>query len=216
MKISDLAYSWCDFAVLILIVVGILRGRSRGMSQELLDVLKWLAIVVVGGLVYQPAGRYVADYTHIGIATAYVSVYISVIIVLRLFFGWIKHAVGEKLVGGDVFGDGEYDLGMLAGAVRFACYIVVGMALLNAQYVSPEQLAADVRMQQDNFGDISFPTVGRIQQTVFNGSASGKLVKNYLAHELIVSAPPDKNAAPTETLRSQRQRTIDEVLGEKK
>ena len=216
MKIGDLAYSWCDLAVLALIVVGILRGRNRGMSQELLDVLKWLAIVVVGGLVYQPAGRYVADYTHIALSTAYVAVYIGVIILLRLFFGWIKHGVGEKLVGSDVFGDGEYYLGMVAGAVRFACYILVGMALLNAQYVSPEQLAADRRAQQENFGDISFPTVGRIQQTVFNGSASGKLVKNYFGHELIVSAPPDKNAAPTETLRGQRQRTIDEVLGEKK
>jgi uncharacterized membrane protein required for colicin V production len=216
MKIGTFAYSWFDLAVVAVLAVGILRGRSRGMSEELLDVLKWLSIVVLGGLAYQPLGTLLSDYTHLGLAAAYVTVYIGLAIALRLFFGWLKHLVGEKLVGGDVFGNWEYYLGMAAGAVRFGCYLVVGMALLNAYHVSPEQLAADARMQQENFGDISFPTLGRIQQSVFNGSASGQLVKTYLGHELIVNAPSERSAAPAETFRAKRERAIYEVLGEKK
>jgi uncharacterized membrane protein required for colicin V production len=215
MSIGQFTYGWFDLGVAAMLVVGIVRGRSRGMSEELLDVLKWLAIVVVGGMVYRPGGRFVANYTHLAPTVSYVFVYLGVIILLRLFFAWIKHLAGEKLVAGDVFGGGEYYLGMAAGAVRFACYILVGMARLNADYVSPEQMAADARMQQDNFGDISFPTIGRIQQTVFKGSASGELVKTYLGHELIVTSASDKSTRSIETLRSRRQRLIDEVLGPK-
>ncbi len=215
MNIGSFAYSWFDLAVVAVLVVGIVRGRSRGMSEELLDVLKWLAIVVIGGMVYRPLGHYVADYTHLGIASSYVVVYLGVLIVIRALFQWIKRLAGEKLVGSDLFGNGEYYLGMAAGAVRFACYIIVGMALLHARHVSADQLAADARMQQENFGDISFPTIGRIQQTVFKGSASGQFVKRYLEHELIVSTAADRNVRPAETLRRQRERTIDEVLGGK-
>jgi uncharacterized membrane protein required for colicin V production len=216
MKLGEFAYSWFDLLVVVVLAIGVWRGRTRGMSEELLDLLKWLAILTVGGMVYSPAGRFLDSYTHLGLGVAYVAVYLGVIIVMRLCFGWIKHLVGEKLVGGDAFGGAEYYLGMLAGAVRFGCYVVVAMAFLNAHYVSPEQVAADARMQQENFGDISFPTIGRMQHTVFDGSASGQLVKKYLAHELIVSTPSERSAATIETLRSQRERAVYEALGERK
>jgi uncharacterized membrane protein required for colicin V production len=216
MNLAALTYNWFDLVVVATLAIGVLRGRSRGMSQELLDVLKWLVIVVVGGLVYQPVGKFLADNTHISATLGYVTAYLAVVILLRVLFGWIKHLTGEKLVGSDVFGDWEYYFGMMAGAVRFACYLIVAMSLLNARYISPEQMAADARMQQENFGDISFPTMGRMQQTVFGGSASGQFVKKYLGHELIASAPGDKNNSQAENFRSQRERAIYEVLGEKR
>jgi uncharacterized membrane protein required for colicin V production len=215
MRIDTLGFNSFDLVALAAITVGIFRGRSRGMSEELLDVLKWLAIVVLGGLLYQPGGALLAQYTPLSGSPAFVVVYIGIVIFIRFFFSWIKHLVGEKLVGGDVFGDLEYYLGMCAGAVRFACYLLVGMALLNARYISPEELAANARMQQENFGDISFPTIGSIQQTVFKGSASGQLVKHYLGHELITATPADKSAGSGETLGRQRERAVSEVLGEK-
>jgi uncharacterized membrane protein required for colicin V production len=216
MSLSDFGLSWFDLTVLVVLAIGVWRGRSRGMSEELLDVLKWLVVVVVGGLIYQPVGKYISDFTHFGVNACYVSVYIAVIILMRLIFGAIKRMVGEKLVGSDVFGNSEYYLGMMAGAVRFGCYLVVAMALLNARYVSPEQMAADARMQKDNFGDISFPTIGSIQQNVFKGSASGQFVKRYLGHELIVPNVADSNARPADTIARQRERAMNEILGDKK
>ena len=128
----------------------------------------------------------------------------------------ISPTLREKLVGSDVFGGSEFYLGMMAGAVRFACYLVVALALLNSQYVSPEQLAAGARMQKDNFGDISFPTVGSMQQSIFRGSASGQFAKRYLAHELIVTSAAEKDAPPTETIGRQRERMINEIIGDKR
>jgi uncharacterized membrane protein required for colicin V production len=216
MNLGDLNFNWFDLAVLIVISIGILRGRSRGMSEELLDVFKWLVIVFLGGMAYRPAGAFLVGYTHVSPTAAYVAVYAFVIVMVRLCFNWFKRLVGEKLVGSDVFGRGEYYLGMIAGAVRFACYLVVGMALLHATPVTAEQLAAQARMQQDNFGDISFPTLGSMQQTVFAGSASGRFTKKYLAHELIVSTPGEKSESSGDTLGRQRERMISEVLGERK
>jgi hypothetical protein len=105
---------------------------------------------------------------------------------------------------------------MLAGGVRFACYLVVAMAFLNARTISAEQLAADARMQHDNFGDISFPTVGALQQTVFAGSASGQFVQRYLSRELIIVSPTDKSPAPADTIGRQRERALGEIMGERK
>jgi uncharacterized membrane protein required for colicin V production len=216
MEIGGLRLTAFDLVVVTMLGVGVFRGRSRGMSLELLDLLQWLIIVVVGALVYQPVGQYLVSFAHLSVLSSYVLVYLLVIVSVRLFFGWIKRLVGEKLVGSDVFGSWEYYLGMAAGATRFACYLIVGMALLNAKYVSPEEMASDARMQQENFGDISFPTIGRIQQSVFVASASGSLVKKYLGHELIVTGANARRTAPMETLGRQRERAVMEVMGDKR
>jgi len=44
-----LHFGWIDVLVLIALLVGFTRGRKRGMSVELLDVLKWLLVVLVAG-----------------------------------------------------------------------------------------------------------------------------------------------------------------------
>jgi hypothetical protein len=71
-------------------------------------------------------------------------------------------------------------------------------------------------VQQENFGDISFPTIGSIQQTVFCRSALGKMAKQYLGHQLIATTAADRKAAQIETWGHQRENTLSEVLGEKK
>ena len=213
MNINGFSCNWVDLAVLIVLGLGLYRGRSRGMSTELLDVMKWLAIVVAAGFIYRPVGKMAADYFHFTPRICFVCVYLGTIVLIRMIFEWMKRVVGEKLIGSDVFGSWEYYLGMMAGAIRFACYLITAMALLNADYVSKEQLAATARMQREAFEDISFPTIGTIQQTVFAESASGKFAKRYLAHELIVTTASDQRAPASETLGKQRERLMYEALG---
>lgn len=215
MKIGDFSLNWFDLAVVAVIAIGVIRGRSRGMSSELMDVLKWLLIVVVGGLIYRPAGKYLATITHLSPVTNYLMVYAFVVVVIRFVFGWLGRLVAEKLIGSDVFGSWEYYLGMAAGGTRFACYLLVAMAALNPAYLTPEQLAAQARKQRENFEDISFPTFGTLHHTVFTGSASGKFVKQYLGHELIVATASDRDSRPADSVRKQRERALDEVIGEK-
>lgn len=216
MNISGFVFSWFDLAVIGLIALGMYRGRTRGMSEELLDVMKWLAIVVAGGMVYRPVGKFVAGYTQFPTATCYVAAYLFVIITIRMFFGWIKRAAGEKLVGSDVFGSSEYYLGMMAGTLRFVCYVIVGMALLNAKHVTAEERANLARVQYENFGDISFPTISSIQQTVFAESASGKFAKQYLTGQMIVPDSADRRSGARDTIGRQRERAISEIIGDRR
>jgi uncharacterized membrane protein required for colicin V production len=216
MKIGAFVFGWFDLVVLAVITLGVLQGRKRGMSEELLDVLQWLAIVVLCGMLYEPIGRSVAAFTNVRLLTAYIGSYLFVLITIRLFFSWIKQAAGDKLVGSDLFGGSEFYLGMAAGGVRCACYLMVALALLHAKHITPEQLAATARLQQENFGDISFPTIGSLQQSVFAGSFSGSFVKTHLPDELISATRPDVKTAQTESIGRQRERAVDEVMGEKR
>jgi uncharacterized membrane protein required for colicin V production len=217
MKIVGWSFNWFDLVTLVLIGVGIYRGRSRGMSEELLDTLKWILIVVICGLVYRPAGGWLASTVPFFSAlAAYLTIYILFIILIRLGFSWLKQMTGEKLVGSDTFGSGEYYLGMVAGAVRFACYLIVAMALLNAKYISPEQLATEARSQKENFGDSYFPTLGTLQQGVFSQSTTGKFTKRYLAQQLIFTTAADRNSSGFDTVGRRREREALEVLMDKK
>ena len=58
MSIETLSLSWVDLAVALLLGVGLWRGRKRGLSEELLDIIKWTLIVLVAGLLYEPGGRF--------------------------------------------------------------------------------------------------------------------------------------------------------------
>src|SRR5262249_31475260 len=142
-------------------------------------------IVVVSALAYRPLGKMIANSADITLLMAYVGAYVLSVIGIKTFFSWIRKIVGEKLVGSDLFGSAEFYLGMLAGAVRCGCMLLVGLSLLHAKNITSEQLASQAKMQKDNFGDISFPTFGSIQHDIFYGSLSGKFVARHLSDQLI-------------------------------
>jgi uncharacterized membrane protein required for colicin V production len=211
MKPPALNLNWFDMLVAVVILLGILRGRKRGISEELLDILQWLLIVVVAAQFYMPLGNLVAGYTHLSLLPSYLVCYLSIAIAIKLVFASIKKMVGEKLVQADTFGSMEYYLGMLAGALRYLCVLIVALALLNAEYISKAERDALRKMQSDNFGSISFPTLSSLQETVFGESICGKFIHVHLKDQLIRPTPASAN------LGSQlpRDRDLDEVLGNK-
>lgn len=206
--------NWFDLLLMTVLIVGIVIGRKRGMSEELLDVVQWLAMVFVAALLYRPVGDFLAGYTHMSPLWTYIGTYLFFLILLKLLFSWIKKMVGEKLIGSDVFGRLEYYLGMLAGGLRFACILLAVLAIVHARTSTPEELAAQAKMQKDNFGDISFPTFGSIQQDIFLSSFTGPYIERYLGSQLISTAP----VAPKtrEPLARKRERAVDEALGQRK
>lgn len=184
---KDLHFNYIDVIILVILVIGIFRGRKRGMSEELLTFLQWLIIVFVGCQIYQPAGNFLKSQAPFSLLTCYVSVYLVFAIVIKVLFSQIQRAVGEKLLGSNFFGESEYYLGMLAGMIRFACVILMLMALINARLITDKERADTARMQSKNFEGISFPTFGSIQQSVLYQSLVGKQVKEYLSFALIRS-----------------------------
>jgi len=184
---KDLHFNYVDGIILIVLVIGIVRGRKRGMSEELLTFVQWLVIIFGGSKIYGPLGKMLSEQAPFSLATSYVIVYLLFALLVKGLFSQIQRALGEKVVGSNFFGGSEYYLGMLAGMIRFACVLLMLMAVLNARLVTDRERAETARMQRKNFEDISFPTYGSVQYSVLNESFTGKQVKEHLEFLLIRS-----------------------------
>jgi uncharacterized membrane protein required for colicin V production len=210
---SDLTYNWFDLAVFAFLVVGVFRGRKRGMSEELLAIMQWLSIIAASAYFYRPFGLFLVSVTGMTRLFGYTTAYLLIALGIKLFFSFIKRAAGEKLVGSDIFGRMEYYLGMAAGMLRYACMLLMFMAFLNARYISEAELRRVATLQKDNFGDISFPTFGSFQQDVFKKSLVGSLTKQHLSDHLIVTGPDDgKTKASGDGIGKRREREVQDII----
>jgi uncharacterized membrane protein required for colicin V production len=188
--LGHLPINWFDLVVMALLLLGILHGRKSGMSAELLPLLEWLCIVGAGAFLYEILGQALAGYTRVGPLYCYLVAYIGVAIGAKVAFSVLKRLFGGKLVGSDVFGKGEYYLGMVAGMARFACVVLVGLALLNAREFTQDEKEKDKNMQKDVYGSDFFPRLYTVQDHVFDRSVAGRLVKEHLNMLLIKPTRP--------------------------
>jgi uncharacterized membrane protein required for colicin V production len=212
MKMQDFGFGWIDLLIVGVLVAGVVRGRKRGISEELLDVVKWVIIVVAAAFTYQPLGSFLSGTTPFSHLSSYLSMYVLVAVAFVVLFSFLRRAFGGKLIGGDIFGSAEYYLGMGAGAVRYACIMLVMMALLNARYYSPGEVRAHIKFQEDNFGSVFFPSVCAMQREVFDESWTGRLTKSYLGILLIKpTAPEEKGLAGASVIKA-RERNVYDVL----
>ena len=211
MSVSDFQLRWFDLLVLGLVAFGIFRGRKRGMSEELLDVFQWLLIVVLGAMLYGPLGKVVSRFAGFSPLLSNIIAYVLIALTLKLIFSMVKRSVGEKLVHSDAFGRFEYYLGMLAGTVRCLCILIFALSFLHAKYISDAERAATAKMQADNFGSISFPTLGSLQQSIFYESYSGQFIKKNLHEQMI---KPSQGSAPDRgpTIGRRREQDVEAIL----
>src|SRR5262245_312329 len=186
--------SWMDLVTVVIIGAGVVRGRKRGISEELLDVIKWVLILAAAAYIYEPLGSMLASSTVFSLLSCYMAVYATIVAIVLLTFSFIRKQIGDKLVSSDVFGDAEYYLGMVAGAFRYICVLLVVLAFLNARYYSPDEIKAYEVYQDRNYGSQFFPSFGSVQQELFTESLTGTLARNYLSIFLIrPTAPEDKS-----------------------
>ena len=180
-----------DVALPIILIMGILRGRKHGMSEELMSLIKWLAIVIGCAFVYEPAGAWLAQSSPFSLLASFMMVYIALALVILGIFALLKHRLGDKLIGSDVFGRSEYYLGMVSGFVRFGCILLACLAVLNARYFSPQEVRAMEDFQNDVYGKNYFPTWHSAQAVVFENSMSGSWIKEHLGFFLIKPTKPE-------------------------
>lgn len=212
MKQDSFGVNWIDLLIVGLLIVGLFRGRKRGMSEELLDVLKWTIILVLAGVAYEPFGRMMSSGSMFSLLSCYLTAYMLILLTIVLLFAYVRRRVGDKLLSRDAFGNAEYYLGMMAGAYRYTCVILVCMAFLNARYYSVGEIRAQAHFQKDNFGDISFPTLGEFQHTVFQGSLMGRLAQDYLHPLLIRPTAPGVKDSGGSSLFQRRGSDVNEIL----
>jgi uncharacterized membrane protein required for colicin V production len=212
--LTKLNFNYFDGVVLVWLVVGVLRGRKQGMSQELLPMIKWIAMVVVGGLFYAPFSKAIRQNTGtaFNVLWANITAYLLIAFAIMILFAWIKKMVGEKLIGSDVFGSSEYYLGMIAGAIRFACMVLMLLALMNSRVYSKEEIEAEAKEMKKSMEDVTLPTYPTVQQAVLSGSLTGSSVRKYLPAILLVPVATEQipKAVP---IKKKDQDIIDNPMG---
>lgn len=212
---STIPVNWFDFVVLAFVVIGILRGRSRGMSQEVLDLLMWLGIIIGGAIGYKPVASIIVAKTQLELMWAYVLGYLGIVLVVLILKSLIENAIRDKLLHSDLFGSLEYPLGMISGAIRYLCMLLMVLALINAKLVTAEERAEESRKMKEELGKEYFPTFGQIQYSIFNESLSGKIIKDKLGWCLIESTAPAKTKIEdkSKSIKDKKQKELDSVIG---
>ena len=214
--LKNLPFGYFDVIVLIWLVVGLLRGRKQGMTQELLPLLFWVSTVLLAGFYNQPLAGIIRDYTKGAFSVLWSDVvaYALIAFSLALVFTLLKHWLGDKLTGSDVFGRCEYYLGMFSGVLRFAAMLLVLLALMHSRVVTRHELDDINAQMKKNLEDIHPPRYiyGSIEQLIFFQSLSGSFVQNDLSDLLIPTITPPERAIG-ETPKKKLQDAIDNPLG---
>lgn len=213
--LSRVGFNYIDLFIVAWLIVGVLVGRKRGMSQEVLPTLQWVCIMVAAGLCYRYIATFLNQTANLGLLLANLVAYVAIGLIVQFIFLSIRKSVGEKLVGSDVFGRGEYYLGMLAGAIRFACIVVCVMAVMNSRIYSEKEIDAAEKERAKWAEGIHFPTYPTFQRSVLFESFTGRQVKGNMGNFLIASVTGggSSKSKSHDTIAKKEQRELDEVMG---
>jgi uncharacterized membrane protein required for colicin V production len=190
-KNGQLPFNWFDISVVVILAIGFTRGRKHGMSEEMMYLAQWIAMIFGAAWAYQPLGDYMVSVSVISRLVCFVTAYIVTGIGIKIFFSLIKRLVGGKLVGSNLFGSAEYYLGMAAGIGRFACILIFFLALLNARHFTVAEIRAKDKYNKDMYGSDFFPDLHDIQSSVFVKSFVGPKIHDHLALLLIKPTDPE-------------------------
>lgn len=187
---SAVPVNWFDVVLVIVLLFGLFRGKRNGMSKELLPLLQWVVLVPVCGFGYPVLGGIFVRSFGMSTFWGFLTAYLALAFVVFLVFALLRRQFAERLGKSSFFKDGEYYLGMVAGAVRYACALVFVLALLNARFFTPNDIArAQARDMRDLGGGLFkgnyFPHLFTIQDMVFKQSMFGPIIKKDLAVLLI-------------------------------
>lgn len=213
---STFSVGWVDFITLLVISVGIVHGRKRGLSEEILDVVKWLTIVVAAAFLYRPLGDFLNFKPILSPLSFYIIAYILIVLILFVVFGYIKGKFGEKIIESDIFGRMEFYGGMGAGAVRWLCVYFVLLSLIHAPFYSDADRARRKKEVDYNYGSDFFPSLVKIQDSIYLSSLTGKGAENYLDILLMEQMSGDAKPIRNEnSLAKRRERAVDDAFGQK-
>jgi uncharacterized membrane protein required for colicin V production len=194
--VQKVQFDWFDLVVLGAIVLGVIRGRKRGMTAELLPLLQWLLIIILGAYTYAYFGLFFNNVCGLGLTFSNIAMYLFLAMVLKWVFTALKNLLGDKLLVADAFGKSEYTLGMAAGVLRFFCMLVLAVAILHGFHASPPPKAAPPAGASAPVSAAFASLIRSLQERVFVRSVSGRFAKKYLANLLLKPASPPKPPPP--------------------
>lgn len=194
---APLPVNFFDCLLVAVLVAGLIRGRKNGISQEILRLLKWLMLLFGCAAVYQPLGELVFATGFFDPLSAYLLTYLGTALLIFFLFSILERRLAPKLVGSDAFGRAEYYLGMGSGLLRYACVLLMSLALLNARAFTPGEIKAHEKFQQEAYGSSVFPTLRTLQTVVFEQSLTGPCIQHNLGFLLITPTESGLTALPS-------------------
>jgi uncharacterized membrane protein required for colicin V production len=191
---DDLPVNWFDAFLLIMLGFGIFRGRKNGMTKELLPLLLWIGIVVASGLGYTLLAGLYHDTCGLSKDWSPFLAYISITFVVFFIYSLMKKPIQPRLTGSNFFGSSEYYLGMISGLIRYACIVIFFMAIINAKYYSPAEIAAKKAYNARWYGGGLYsgdyiPDLHTLQEAVYKKSFTGPYIKQFIGFLLIETGP---------------------------
>ncbi len=207
---AGLDFGVFDVLLIVAIGLGLWRGKVRGISEELLDFLQWVVLVVAGGFLYGYVGDLLVQ-AGAQRLLANLGGYVIIAVTVVILFGFIRKSVGNKLVDSDCFGSWEYRLGMAAGAGRYFCIYVAFLSLLSARYFDAAAVAAERKFQEKEVGLVLVPTWGMAQRMALHDNVAGPYLRQYLSLVLMRPVGYAKSGPDGNTLGKQQQRVLDDV-----
>jgi len=195
LALDNLPVNWFDAVVGGMLIIGLFRGRKHGMSKEILPLLKWVSLVLVCGIWYPMAAQLLVNTAELGRVPSNIFGYLLLAFVIFIVFAILKWLLASRKTENNLFGGGEYYLGMLSGMIRFACMLLAVLALLNAPYYTAAEIKKHDAYVKRWFGGglysgDYFPSMHTVQEEVFSKSFTGPYIKDYLGPLLIEVAPP--------------------------
>ena len=191
---ANLPFNFFDVLLVAVLAAGVVQGRKHGISLELLSLCKWLTLLAVCAAVYGRLGALISSVGAFDLLSCYLFSYLGVALVVLLLFSILERRYVPKLSESDIFGRGEYFLGMGSGMLRFACILIMGLSLLNAREFSPSELKAIVKYQEENYGSHLFPGLHSLQVVIFEKSLTGSFIKDDLGFLLISPTTANQKA----------------------
>ncbi len=203
-----------DVLLIMVFLLGCWRGKARGISEELLVFMQWLSIIAAASFLYGPVGNVLVGG---GVPRLWANMggYVLMMIAVSVIFAVISKKVGKKLVDSDFFGDWEYRLGIVAGAIRFLCVWLTLLALLHARHFNESEIIADRKFQEKEVGVVLIPSWGMLNRMAFYNSYTGPYIRQHLSQQLITPVGLSQSAPNPNTIGKQQQRVLDDVSAPK-
>jgi uncharacterized membrane protein required for colicin V production len=186
-----LPLGWFDLIAVALLVTGAVRGRKHGLSEELIPMLRWLAVVAVAAVLYRPIGQFIEQHTLLSKLSSYLSAYLGCVLFVLIAVSIIKKLAGGKPISAERFGKCEYYLGICAGVVTVGCIMIVALSFLNARKFTSAEIQARKAYDLDVYGSSFFPSLDSVQSFVFKKSLVGDTVQRYASSALIEPTKPE-------------------------
>lgn len=212
MSLDELNLAWFDGAALLLLWIGLIRGRTKGISGQLLELLQWLGTVFLGALLYRPVGHWLQPHLQVSSVAANVIAFLLIAGLLKLAIARLENGISEKLLSGDYFGRMEYPLGMLAGVLIHAAMLLAALSLTRARLVTTEELNLARKKQLAELGSNFFPDLGKVQEEIFEKSMSGRFINQHFAQHLIQPVQYEPFLKGEEAEKKKARDPVEEIL----